>query len=106
MRLIDADALELILSNAIEMMRTMAKALDSEDDPEIQMEIKAYTDILDGVKEQSTIEERKTGRWMRIDKTKVKCSNCEITHLIAQYPHGCIDYCPNCGAKMESEVEE
>lgn len=50
----------------------------------------------------------KTGHWIRVDKTKVKCSECEITHMIAQYPNGKIAWCPNCGAKMiephESEV--
>lgn len=70
MRLIDANALELILSNAIGMMMTMAKALDCEDDPEIQMEIKAYTDILNGVKEQQTIEpERPT--------EPIRCKDCK-----------------------------
>lgn len=45
-------------------------------------------------------QEPKTGHWIRVDKTKVKCSECEITHFIAQYPNGKIDWCPNCGAKM------
>lgn len=55
-------------------------------------------------------QESKIGHWIRVDKTKVKCSECEITHMIAQYPNGKIGWCPNCGAKMieahESEVEE
>lgn len=60
MRLIDADALIEILTTAIRTMEGMAKFLGAEDDPEIKMEIKAYTDILEGVKEQPTIEpERK-----------------------------------------------
>lgn len=45
----------------------------------------------------------KTGRWIRVDKDKLRCSECEVIHLIAQYPNGKIDWCPNCGAKMESE---
>ena len=56
MRAIDADALERILSNAIGMMELVAQDFDMEDDKEFQMEIKAYTDILNGVKEQPTIE--------------------------------------------------
>ena len=48
---------------------------------------------------------RKVGKWIRVDHTKVKCSNCDITHLIAQYPHGVIDYCPNCGSYNQSIVE-
>jgi hypothetical protein len=46
---------------------------------------------------------QKKGKWIRVDRNKVKCSECEIIHLIAQYPRGTIDYCPNCGAKMERE---
>lgn len=45
------------------------------------------------------------GKWIRVDRNKVKCSECEITHLIAQYPHGAIDFCPNCGAKMVETQE-
>ena len=44
------------------------------------------------------------GRWIRIDKEKCKCSVCDVIHYIAQYPHGAIDWCPNCGAKMETEI--
>ena len=55
-RLIDADVLIEILTTAIRNMKGMAKFLNAEDDPEIKMEIKAYTDILNGVKEQPTIE--------------------------------------------------
>lgn len=54
----------------------------------------------------SVTPQPKTGRWIRIDKDKLRCSECEVIHLIAQYPNGKIDWCPNCGAKMESEVEE
>lgn len=45
----------------------------------------------------------RTGHWIRVDKNKVRCSECEIIHLIAQYPIGKIDWCPNCGTKMEGE---
>ena len=56
-RLIDAESLEEILTTAIRNMKGVAKFLGVEDDPEIKMEIKAYTDILNGVKEQLTIIE-------------------------------------------------
>lgn len=49
---------------------------------------------------------QKTGKWIRVDHNKVKCSECEITHLIAQYPHGAINYCPNCGAEMETKEND
>ncbi len=53
MRLIDADVLENQLEVAISLQGIMALALGSDD--EIEAEIKAYKDILNGVKEQQTI---------------------------------------------------
>lgn len=42
------------------------------------------------------------GEWLPTkDKNKKRCSNCYVIHLIAQYPHGEANYCPNCGAKMK-----
>lgn len=44
----------------------------------------------------------KRGRWENTNTpNQLRCSNCEIIHLIAQYPHGDIKYCPNCGARMD-----
>ena len=56
MRLIDGDALVEKLDFAIEMLRQMMKALDAEDDPELRMELKAYVDIRDGVKDEPEIK--------------------------------------------------
>ena len=53
MRLIDADVLENQLEEAINLQGIMALALGT--DNEIEAEIKAYKDILNGVKEQPTI---------------------------------------------------
>ena len=53
MRLIDADVLENQLEEAISLQGIMALALGTDD--EIEAEIKAYKDILNGVKEQPTI---------------------------------------------------
>jgi len=50
-------------------------------------------------------QEQKTGHWIRVDDTKMKCSNCDIIHLIAQYPRIGINYCPSCGARMEGGAE-
>lgn len=49
---------------------------------------------------------RKVGYWIRVNQDKVRCSNCDIIHLIAQYPHGVIDYCPNCGSYNRSIIED
>lgn len=53
MRLIDADVLENQLEEAISLQGIMALALGTDD--AIEAEIKAYKDILNGVKEQPTI---------------------------------------------------
>lgn len=55
MKLIDGNQLETILANAIAMCTTVAEALECKDDPEIKMEIKAYSDILEGVKEMDEV---------------------------------------------------
>lgn len=48
---------------------------------------------------------RPKGHWIRVSKDKLRCSECDVIHFIAQYPAGKIDWCPNCGADMR-EVEE
>ena len=53
MRLIDADVLEKQLEEALSLQGIMALALGTDD--EIEAEIKAYKDILNGVREQPTI---------------------------------------------------
>lgn len=45
------------------------------------------------------------GRWKQVDETKCRCSNCDIIALIGLYPHGDMNYCPNCGAKMDIDEE-
>ena len=50
--------------------------------------------------------EQKHGQWLPTnDDNKKRCSRCDVIHLIAQYPHGQINYCPNCGAKMDEECK-
>lgn len=65
----------------------------------------AITTIQFLIDEAPTVEEHKQGHWIQVDSTKCKCSVCEITHLIAQYPSGAKNYCPNCGAIMDGEPE-
>lgn len=46
------------------------------------------------------------GRWIATnDENKKRCSECGVIHLIAQYPYGEANYCPNCGTEMEFEGE-
>lgn len=60
--------------------------------------------IADIINEQPAVDVQpvKRGTWENTNTpNQLRCSNCEIIHFIAQYPHGEINYCPNCGAKME-----
>ena len=57
--------------------------------------------LLSVVLEKQTEQEPKEGHWIwNIDKTYCKCSKCGIGMGHTEYY-----YCPNCGAKMESEAD-
>lgn len=46
----------------------------------------------------------KRGKWENTNSpNQLRCSRCDVIHFIAQYPHGDINYCPNCGADMRGE---
>ena len=48
------------------------------------------------------VEPVRRGKWLNTRaENKKMCSCCGIIHFIAQYPFGKINYCPNCGARME-----
>ena len=62
------------------------------------------SELEDAIEQMSSVQpEPKTGHWINTDKYYLgwKCSECGC-HTIDTTPH----FCPNCGAKMESEVEE
>lgn len=62
-----------------------------------------YSDLWDTVDDMpaADVQPVKRGKWENTNTpNQLRCSNCEIIHLIAQYPHGDIKYCPNCGARM------
>lgn len=109
MRLIDADALVEKMNLAIAVLKMTMKNFDIEDDSECQMELKAYQDIRDRIKEEPTIEpERKTGTWQRkysrlgvYADLRWHCSICggKFSDTYANM----WKYCPDCGAKMEGE---
>lgn len=44
--------------------------------------------------------QQKYGKWVRIDKDKCKCDQCEVISFVAMYPNGDANYCPNCGCRM------
>ena len=56
-RLIDGDELFKQMNIAIDMMSGMMKAIGAEDDEGMQMELKAYRDIRDGIKDYETVIE-------------------------------------------------
>lgn len=65
--------------------------------------------IADIINEQPTadVQEVKRGTWENTNTpNQFRCSNCEIIHFIAQYPHGEINYCPNCGTRMDGVLSE
>ena len=114
MRLIDADALVAKMNLAIGLLKMAMKNFDIEDDPECQMELKAYKDIRDGIKEEPTIEpERKKRKWIYGEKSGQDgwyCSECGgfIPWYYDFYGLDNIDFiedfktCPFCDSKMVS----
>lgn len=51
--------------------------------------------------------ERKTGKWIRVDSNTFKCSLCGnfLNFRGVNAGRGDANYCPNCGKKLEKEVE-
>ena len=49
------------------------------------------------------LQERKTGKWIRVDSNTFKCSKCGnfLNFRGLNAGRGDANYCPNCGAKME-----
>lgn len=46
------------------------------------------------------------GYWIQKQDNKCECSECGLLFFISIYPHGNINYCPNCGAIMDKESEK
>lgn len=96
MRLIDADALEKILTDAITIQEGMAAALGIENDEGVQMELKAYRDILNGVKEQPTINPQEPVK--PVLKGQIYyCSGCNCYGLGIKRDGFGYKFCPGCG---------
>ena len=119
MRAIDADEFIKKLNLAISMMSGMMKMLNAEDDEGLQMELKAYREIRDGIKEEPTIEpERKKGRWIPLQLPMAyppyQCDCCfgnapmvETGKLMNRHLEALLtDFCPTCGADMRGEQND
>ena len=64
------------------------------------------SDAVDIIRHLSSVAPaRKKGKWINIDATHSKCDRCGAVFEIAS-ENGEVNYCPNCGAKMDEEVEE
>lgn len=49
----------------------------------------------------------KRGKWENTNTPNhLRCSKCDVIHFIAQYPHAEINFCPNCGARMDGDNVE
>lgn len=68
-----------------------------------------YSNVRDMIDYAPTIDAKpvKHRWWIETnDDNKKRCSECDVIHLIAQYPHGNANYCPNCGARMDGGAEQ
>lgn len=64
--------------------------------------LESVVDVFEDTGLTADVQPVNHGRWENTNTpNQLRCSNCEIIHLIAQYPHGDIKYCPNCGARMD-----
>jgi rubrerythrin len=61
----------------------------------------SFQAVLEFVREQPTVGTVKRGKWINQSPFDWKCSVCG--YEVEQYIH--FKYCPNCGAKMESDNE-
>lgn len=104
MRLIVADAL---IVDAIKERRFVFQMKDCLN-PEFVVRT-VYNDLADFIAAQPTIEAEpvKRGRWERLNYVAgwARCSNCESPWELSKIDAFNMDYCPNCGAKMEREDE-
>lgn len=109
-RLIDADALKASLVFAEETAKWAVPALRA-----VLMVIDEMPTIVETEEGETrtkkdgfalNVAERKKGKWIMNDECRTVCSLCGnvvafISHQDRRWDFG--NYCPNCGAKMESE---
>ena len=68
--------------------------------------LESVVDVFEDTGLTADVHPVKRGTWENTNTpNQLRCSNCEIIHFIAQYPHGDINYCPNCGARMGGDAE-
>lgn len=108
MRLIDADAFKEYMRDALEKTRNCFR-----DNGKWAEEV--TEEFCKDIDEQPTIEERKKGEWIKVDKNNIffvphilQCSICG--DILDKYGvnagRGDANYCPHCGADMRGERDE
>lgn len=95
------DNIELVIKISKEEYKNIKNAINSliENGVERASMSKVCLAILDG-------NPLPKGHWIRVSKDKLRCSECDVIHFIAQYPLGQIAWCPNCGSRNVLESEE
>lgn len=105
MRLIDADALLMKIDVAIAMIEGTMKNLDLQDDAKCQMELKAYRDIRDGIKDEPTIEpfaQPETAKRI-VGKSKDGMTLWYQCDMCNEPVHEKDEFCPGCGRRLTDE---
>ena len=66
----------------------------------------AYYEIRRLIKNMTPVnpQEQKTGHWIEIRCDMYKCSECDFVYTDLSGERYGMHYCPNCGCRMESEV--
>ncbi len=93
------------LIDAYALLNSLEPPTNWNETPEEIQEVSDYENFVKAIIAAPTVEAEpvRHGRWIQVDGTKCKCSECEVITLIAQYPNGNKNYCPNCGAKMNED---
>lgn len=101
MRLVDADALMgRIIQRSQALITPNGKA------GYLGLFVKDIQQVVDVEPTINPDDLRPHGRWLPTnDNDKKRCSRCDVIHLIAQYPYGQANCCPNCGALMDGANE-
>lgn len=97
MRLIDVDELMKAINEGVIFTVSAGRP---------NAEIRGANKVISVINQCPTIEAEpvKCGRWVMLKYPLVECSACkEMRDCAHQFGW---NYCPNCGAKMESEVEQ
>ena len=99
MRLIDADALLYHLAD-YQLQESPGWGANGYGNADAY---EAITECMKAIEDAPTIEERKTGRWLKISPANIfECSLCG-KHIMTDDIE-CFKWCHRCGARMEGET--